>query len=246
MNKTVLAIALAATLTLSGCGAMSTAINNRDLEVSSKMSESIFLDPVPRDKKTIYVQVRNTTSEKMPALKESLKAELVNEGWRVVDDLDQAHDMVQVNVLQAGEADSPESVWDGLTGGYGSSLALGGLAGLAMASHKNNVGNGLGAGLLVGAGSWVADQMVKNVTYSVITDVQISTHTKGKVKHSSQANMSQGSSGSTEQHYDQEDNWLRYRTRIASVANKMNLEFDEARPALTQQLATEVAGIFAG
>ena len=244
MKKVFLSLTMAATLALSGCSAMSTAMKHHELSVESKMSESIFLDPVPKNQKTIYVQVRNTTTEDLPALKEALSAELVKEGWRVVDDIDLAQKMVQVNVLQAGEAKDPQSVWQSLSSGYGSAVALGGLAGLAVGYHNDNVGNGIGAGLIVGAGSWVADQLVKNVTYSVITDIQVSSRTDKAVKQITRANLSQGNSTNTVQNYEQETNWIRYRTCVGSVANQMNLDFEDAKPVLTQHLATEVAGIF--
>ena len=38
--------------------------------------------------------------------------------------------------------------------------------------------------------------------------------------------------------------WKTYQTRIVSVANKMNLEFDEAVPALRQGLSQSLAGLF--
>ena len=244
MKKAFLPLTLAAAFALSGCSAMSTAIKHHELNVDSKMSESIFLDPVPKRKKTIFVQVRNTTSHDLPALKEALSAELVKEGWRIVDDPEQAHKMVQMNVLQAGEAEDPQTVWTSMSSGYGSSIALGSLAGLAVGYRNDNVSNGLGAGLLVGAGSWVADQLVKNTTYSVITDVQVSSRTDKAVKQITQAKLDQGKTTQTHQSYEQETNWLRYRTRVASMANQMNLNFNDAKPVLTQQLATEVAGIF--
>jgi len=41
----------------------------------------------------------------------------------------------------------------------------------------------------------------------------------------------------------EESGWRLYRTRVASTAVKVNLEFEEARPALTQGLLGSLAGI---
>uniref|UniRef100_UPI001F296E24 complement resistance protein TraT n=2 Tax=Cysteiniphilum TaxID=2056696 RepID=UPI001F296E24 len=40
--------------------------------------------------------------------------------------------------------------------------------------------------------------------------------------------------------------WLRYRTRIVSVANQVNLKFEEAKPELQAQIAKQVSGILGG
>jgi hypothetical protein len=36
----------------------------------------------------------------------------------------------------------------------------------------------------------------------------------------------------------------KYRTRVVSTANKVNLEYEEAAPALTQGLAKSLSGLF--
>ncbi|MCP3707686.1 complement resistance protein TraT [Paraburkholderia sp. CNPSo 3274] len=42
------------------CAATRLAIEKRDLDVQTKLSGTIFLDPMAESKKTIFVQVRNT------------------------------------------------------------------------------------------------------------------------------------------------------------------------------------------
>ena len=48
----------AASLMLSGCSAMSTAIKKRNLDVKTQMSQTVWLEP--SSQKTVYLQVRNT------------------------------------------------------------------------------------------------------------------------------------------------------------------------------------------
>ena len=38
--------------------------------------------------------------------------------------------------------------------------------------------------------------------------------------------------------------WKTYQTRIISTANQVNLEFEEAREALSQGLANSIGGLF--
>ena len=51
------------TLGLSGCGALHTAVAKRNLDVQTKMSSSIFLDPVEPEQRTIFVDIRNTSDK---------------------------------------------------------------------------------------------------------------------------------------------------------------------------------------
>lgn len=45
MRKIMMVALVSSTLVLSGCGAMSTAIKKRNLEVKTQMSQTIWLDP---------------------------------------------------------------------------------------------------------------------------------------------------------------------------------------------------------
>ena len=240
----VLSAAAVVVTQLSSCAAISTAIHHGSLTTESKMSESIFLDPVPAKDKTIYVQVKDTSGQDVK-LKDALVAQLQGQGWDVVDDVGKAHDMVQVNVLQVGKAPSIESVWQSMSSGFGNAL-MGGLAGATAGLAANSTGVGLGVGAGVGAVGWLADQMYSAVTYSMITDIQVSVRVSGEVMQTTNANLSQGSQTKTTQTYNQKTDWMRYRTRIASVADKANLHFDEAKPVLVDGITKQIAGIFAG
>ncbi|WP_203384355.1 complement resistance protein TraT [Cysteiniphilum marinum] len=246
LTKATLSLTLGATLlSLSGCAAISTSIKHRNLVVNSKMSDTIFLDPVAESDKTIYIQVRSTLSEDFSGLKENLAQDLQRNGWRVVNDISQASDMVQINVLQMGQAKNEASAWSALSGGFGADIATGALAGLAAGYATGSVGAGLGVGAVTSGVSWIANSLVENVYYSMITDVQVSVKTKdGQVTQTTQSNLSQGTQSNVSQTYNQKSDWLRYRTRIVSVANQVNLKFEEATPELQAQIAKQVSGIF--
>ncbi|KAE9787605.1 complement resistance protein TraT, partial [Escherichia coli] len=57
---------VAAALTLTGCGAVTTAVKKRNLEVKTQMSETIWLEP--SSEKTVYLQIRNTSDKDMSGL----------------------------------------------------------------------------------------------------------------------------------------------------------------------------------
>lgn len=250
LKRKVVSISLCAMMatslsTLSGCAAMGTAIKHRNLKVESKMSDSIFLEPTDA-KKTIYIQVKSTLSQDFDGLKQQLKQQLENNEWTVVNKVADAEDMVQINVLQAGQAKDEASAWGALNGGFGTDILTGGLMGLAAGYATGSAGVGVGVGVAGTAISWVANQLVENVYYSMVTDVQVSVRSKdGQVTQSTESNLSQGTSSKTSQTIQQKSDWIRYRTRIVSVANKVNLKFETAKPELQAQIAKQVAGIFA-
>ena len=239
--KSVMMVTTAAGL-LSGCAAISTEIQHGKLQTQSKMSRSIFLDPVASQDKVIYVQVHDTSAQDVN-LTSALVANLKAKGWRVTRDLSKAHDLLQVNVLQAGKAPNMTAVWQSMNAGFGSTL-IGSFAGVAAGLSSNDVGTGLGVGMAAGAVSWMANQLVKNVTYSMMTDIQVSVRLKGEATENVQSNLSQGTQTVSQQSYQKKTHWLHYRTRVASVANQVNLKFVQAKPLLVKQVSHEIAGIF--
>ena len=102
----------------------------------------------------------------------------------------------------------------------------------------------LAGGLVGSVAGTVANSLVKDVTYSVITDIQLSERTKQTIQESIQSNLKQGTATTKEQRYRQTTNWKRYHTRILSTAEKVNLSFEDAKPALKEGLTRAIVGIF--
>ncbi|MBW9248882.1 MAG: conjugal transfer protein TraT [Acidithiobacillus ferriphilus] len=237
------AVLSAVAVGLSGCAAAQVALSHKNLNVQTKMSNTIFLPPVSPSKQTVYVQFKNTADQSLnvSALEQELDASLTTQGYRVVP-YKQAHYLLQINVLSIGKM-SPSAAQSALGGGYGGALgsalagaAAGGLIG------QSYVGAGVG-GLVAGVGGLVADSLVKNVTYGMITDVQVGVHSRHAVQQQTNANLQQGTSTSTTQNTNQVGHWMDYRTRIVSTANKVNLSFKTALPALQGQLVHSLSGL---
>ena len=210
-------------LALGGCAAAQTAISHRNLDVQSKMSATIFLDPIPPTEKRVFVQVRNTSDKPDLDLTLPITHAVAARGYTLVQDPSQTHYLLQVNVLQCG-AISPSAAEQAFRGGYGSTYG-GTLAGGAVGALASGSGTGTVVGAVVGGvGSAVADAAVKNVTYTVITDVQVSEITARSTSDTS--------------------TWKRYQTRVMSTANQVNLDFADALPELKVGISHSIAGIF--
>lgn len=81
-SSSVLRVAVGgvALLFLSGCAASSVMISKRNLDVQTKMSETIFLDPVSPDQKGMYVEVRNTSDKDNFELEGPIKDAIAKRG----------------------------------------------------------------------------------------------------------------------------------------------------------------------
>jgi hypothetical protein len=243
LGKVALALGLA--LSLAACGATTTAVSKRNLDVQTKMSETIFLDPVPADRRTVFVQVRNTSDKPDFDIEPAVRHAIESRGYRVVDDPTAAHYLLQANVLQAGRS-SDDAAENTFAGGFGSTI-LGGAAGAGAGRVLSEDPAVIIGGALAGAAiSAVADAFVQDVTYSIISDVQVSERAADGVvvTESARQNLSQGTSGNRVLSSSETSDWKRYRTRVMSKANKVNLEFEEAAPDLVAGLTRSIGNIF--
>ncbi len=230
-------------VTLSSCSTIHKSIKHGKLEVETKMSDTIFLDPAAKDKKTVILQIMNTTDRQDFHIKNELCDALESKGYRVVNDPKEAHFMIQANILQIGKSNLDDP-FDSMSGGYGAGVQ-GAVLGGAMGG---SIGGGRGAfigGLVVGLGSTIMDAMVELIQFSMITDLQISEKAEGMiVDESSKAKLKQGTSGNKKSSWTEKTNWKKYQTRVMSVAKKTNLKFDAALPHLKSGLVQSISGIF--
>lgn len=227
----------ASSLTLFACSALHTSLEKGDLDVQTKASESIFLEPVSPDKRIIFLSVRNT-SDKDLQIKSRIMERLGNSGYHITDDPDSAYFMLQANVLKVGK-DNLESADSYIDAGF-SGAVLGNAV-----SSRGDSGKGIVLGAIVGI---VADAMVDDTLFTMVTDLQVRERPRSNevVTQQQSASTTQGSGTSvTQTSGNTSIEWKTYRTRIVSTANQANLEFEEALPALENGLIRSIAGLFA-
>lgn len=233
---------------LAGCAAVHTSIAKKDLDVQTKMSDSIFLDPVGPDKRQIFLDIRNTSDKSNFDILMPVKQALQAKGYIVSNDPDASYFWLRANILSVGKT-SPTAAESSLYSGYGGPLA-GAAAGAAIGGGVGGwSGAGIGglAGAVVGGGAeLIADAAVKDVTYMVVTDIEIAEKTKEGVivRQDSLQDAKQGIGGSRRQTSSEVSDRKKYRTRIVSTANQANLEYEEAAPSLTAGLVRSIAGLF--
>jgi hypothetical protein len=239
----------AALTAMVGCAATSTAIAKRNLDVQTRMSKTIFLDPVAPTDRRIIIQVRNTSDKPDFNVEPLIREALVARGYQVTEDPADAHYMLQANVLQVAKSD-PKTSEEVLQAGFGGGL-IGAVIGAVVEGSgggtRADINQGGAVGGLVGAAvASVADSAIQDVTYTVITDVQVSERPADGVKitEKQSAELDQGTGSSVTQTSEQMAQWRRFQTRIVSTANKVNLSFEDASPALVQGLTQALSGLF--
>jgi hypothetical protein len=244
MEKFKLISVMVVIMCITGCASTHTAISKRNLDVQTKMSETIFLDPVAPNKRTVFLQIRNTSDKPGLDLSGQIKAAINNKGYQVIDDPEKSHYLLQANILQVGKTDlraSEHAFSQGFNGGL-TGAVTGATVG-ALASNNDRVA--LGGGLLGAAVGIAADALVKDIVYSIITDIQISERAPSgvTVNEELQSDLKQGTSSKRTVTANEQHNWKRYQTRVVSTANKVNLKFEEALPELIAGISNSIAGV---
>jgi hypothetical protein len=221
-------------LLLFGCAATTTAIGGRTLDVQTKMTHSLFLEPVTASERTVLVEVRNSSDHTDLDIAPAVRAALAERGYRLVDDPEDARFLLQANVLQVGRT-SRAAAEGAFASGFGSAM-IGGAAGAGLGRVASDQSEA----------SAVADAFVQDVTYSIITDVQVSERAGEGVMVTERMSQDlvQGSGGRRILSTSEVHDWKRYQTRVMSSANQVNLDFEDAAPELVAGLTRAIAGIF--
>jgi hypothetical protein len=241
-------------LTLSGCGASyskvgtnlsgeKVEITKKDVHAKTKMSETIFLEPVAPAEQIIYFRFRNTSDEDLD-VSARLKSRFEKLGFRVTRNPKEANFLVQANLLKVGEMDEAEQknyLGMGYAGTTGA-VALGTVSMLGGGSSRGSLA-AAGAGLLLGMA--VEAARIKDVHYALVTDVEIRQRPLEGEQVSKTENVSgqMGASGAMKQSSTLENvKWKVYRTRIVSSAYGPGLDFSQAKPFLEDGMVRALAG----
>ena len=231
---------------LSGCAATNTYISKRNLDVQTRTSTAIFVEPVDRARRTIYVDVKSGVMEfDRQAFSKYIKEKFAahEKGYQVVDDASKAQFMMQAYVLNLEKA-SPSAADKALHSGYrGGAVAAGAAAGIASGHGYRGAAGGAVAG---GVGSTIMDAFVQDVTYMLVVDVQIKEKAASGVivRKDTQISAQVSDAGTSTQRSSEVSNKKEYRTRIVTTANKANLDLEEAQDEMFEKTAYAISGFF--
>ena len=86
-------------LTMVSCSTMHTVISKRNLDVQTKMSDTIWLEPAAANQKTVFVKVSNTSGKNLN-IEQKIISVLSAKGYRIVNDPAEAKYWLQANILK--------------------------------------------------------------------------------------------------------------------------------------------------
>lgn len=234
---------------LAGCAATGVALSKKDLDVQTRTSTAIFGDPVAKDKRTIYLDIKSGVMEfDRRAFKTYVKEQfaLNDNGYRIVDDPDAAQFVMVAYVLNLEKA-SPTAAEAALNQGYlGGSVAAGAAVGAATSRPGGAWRGAAIGGVAGGAAEFISGALVKDVTYMLVCDIQVTEKTKygAIVRKDTQVDTKVSDAGSSRQTVSEVSNRKEYRTRIVTTANKANLKLEDAQNLMFEKTAFAMSGFF--
>jgi hypothetical protein len=248
----VAALATAAVL-LGGCAAATVSLSHKDLDVQTRTSTAVFVDPVAKPQRTVYLNVRSGVADfDRRTFSKFIRDQFASneDGYQLVDDPDQAHFQLLVYVLNLEKA-SPDAAHAALARGYSGNgeIFAGALAGAAVGSTTHNPNGALAGaavgGVLTAGASLVANSLVHDVTYMLVADVSIREKTAGAlVRKDTSIDAKVSDSGTSQQRVSEVSDKKEYRTRIVTTANKANLQLPEAQDQMFLKTAAAMSGFF--
>lgn len=157
---------------LSGCSGTYTRMANSDLEITTNMNKTIWLNPTVPENTKIFVQVRNTSdNQNFNDINGYITRALEYKGYQITTNPANANFILQANVVRAisiNRSSAMDAQNDAVIAGTGVGLAV---------TNKNDGLAGVGAGLAAGLATMYFDANTKDITYNVQTDIRI---TEGK------------------------------------------------------------------
>ena len=211
------------------CSTMHTVISKRNLDVQTKMSDTIWLEPAAANEKTVFIQIRNTSGKNLN-IEQKITNILASKGYRIVNDPSEAKYWLQANILKVDKVNLDSD------NGFSDAVLGAGIGGVLGAQRSGGAYTAIGWGLAGAAIGTLADALVKDILITEKTGRNVQTTTRNSVKQGNSGSMTSTSNGSS--------NMEKYSTRVLSTANQVNLNFNSAIPILEDELGKVVGGIF--
>ncbi|EAI4556798.1 conjugal transfer protein TraT, partial [Campylobacter jejuni] len=112
MKKSIFKITLSSVLAAS----LLTGCLTTTLQTNATMSQSIFLDPVAKEKRIVFLNIKNTSGHDVN-LEPKLRSALEAKGYKVIDDPDKANYILSTNILYCDKKQENNAVGGAVAGG---------------------------------------------------------------------------------------------------------------------------------
>lgn len=220
-----------------GCHAAHTSITKRDLRVHTRMSQTIFIAPLPDNQKIVYLDT-HFVGPNAVGFEHKLANRLRMKGYKVTHDMRLANYIVQSNTIRSGFFEHPGAEDRMLMRGFG-----GAVTGALIGSAITDDSSGAVVGGVIGS---LVNMSVVERHYMMVSDIQISQRISGQMvyKWTDLKTRKAALRKHMRLHSDDSHVWERSRTRLLSTASRVNLHAAHARRALNQALVNTLASFF--
>lgn len=202
---------LALTFFIAGCATL-------ELQTNVKMTKSVFLKPIEKENKTIYISLKNITNDNLDILP-LLKKNLQDKNYTILENSDNAQYVMMINILFANNLKEAYAIRNG--------AALGVTTGIIAAGSGSNTGSSLLIGAGVALASGLVSEALEDETYRAVVDVVINEKSINGNKESIMG-----------------EEYKEHKTRILAEAVQTNLKLEKALPILTKKVAIQLSNAF--
>lgn len=197
---------------VNGCGTLS-------LETNVKMTRSVMLKPIEKDKQSVFVSLKNISEEKLdmlPLLREKLKTK----NYILADSPNNADYVLMINILFANNLKEAYAIQNAA----GAGIATGIIAAAGDSGTRDSLLIGATAALATG----LITKALEDETYRAVVDVTVEEK-RDEAEFLSEV-MGQG--------------YKTHQTRVLAEAVQTNLKLEEALPILSDKVTTQISNIF--
>lgn len=235
---TVLVVVFMLFSTLGCTRTVITAIEHREMDVSAKMSDTIFLNvETLYTHRTVFVRVTNTSDFQEIDFDQLIEGILEKRGFTVKQSPIGVGYILQANLLHLGEETDKLTAEGMLAGGFGGALAGHAIGGRSM-------GGAMVGGILGGIAGGIAGAAIGVDRYAGVIDIQVEEPVVGGVRKAARADLEKGIGGRVIVEHERIAERQMFRTRIVVRAVQTNIDREKASKAIASRIAKQIAGIF--
>lgn len=220
-------------LIIVSCETINTVVKRKNLEINTYMNKTIYLEP--SNDRSIYVQTKNTASQNLNKLQNKISSFLQAKGYKITFFPENAYYWVQANILRIEKTNTKtrkKLLHDCFEKNLDISVNNFNLCKIEEPDYFNTIDE-------------LSSTFVEDTNFVIITDLQISEHVKKSgIKVFSQSTFLQGANSKRTETSNEINNRRHYQARILSYASQLNLNFDQIKEQIENQIARSISEIF--
>ena len=237
MRKVVVIFSILVILVFYGCSGLKVAIENQQVQVTSKLNQVPFFDVYPGQK--VFVSVKNFSEYSDLDIISSLVTERYSQrGFIIVDDPRQADWVVEAKIVNVKKEDLParKVIKANTKEEEGAGIIYStGFVGVVSESLRATIAAGLLGGALTRTLSLAINSGVKLGFITIVTDIQVKEKVKSEIDRKVSGKIE---TANIKEEIIKQDKtkWIKYRLRAVSIAKKTGLKWEDCSEQMVREI----------